>query len=61
MDEEEYNQEEEQVPWTKTNKTIDEFILWKKDTAPSAKDPRINALNRWIEISEAVSHKTNKQ
>lgn len=45
----------ETIPWTKnTNKTIEEFILWKKDTAPNVEDPRINALDKWIDISEAV-------
>ena len=45
----------ETIPWTKnTNKTIEEFILWKKDTAPNVEDARISALDKWIDISEAV-------
>lgn len=48
--------DEDKVPsWTKTDKSIEKFILWKKDTAPNAEDPRINALDKWIDISEAVS------
>ncbi|KAG2192855.1 hypothetical protein INT46_010882, partial [Mucor plumbeus] len=45
----------ETIPWTKnTNKTIEEFILWKKDTAPNVEDARISALDKWIDISEAI-------
>lgn len=51
IDEEE---EAESVPWTKTNTTIDQFTLWKKDSAPIKEDPRINALQSWIDISKAV-------
>lgn len=48
--------DEEKVPsWTRTDTSIQEFILWKKDTAPNAQDPRIHALDKWIDISEAVS------
>ncbi|KAL7309919.1 hypothetical protein PS15m_010741 [Mucor circinelloides] len=48
-------EDEDKVPsWTKTDKSIDKFILWKKDTAPNAEDPRINALDKWIGISEAI-------
>lgn len=52
-DEEE--QEEKEPSWTRTDISVQEFILWKKDTAPSAQDPRICALDTWIDISEAVS------
>ncbi len=45
----------ESTPWTKTDTHFEEFILWKKDTAPNSKDPRINAIHDWIEISQAVN------
>lgn len=63
LDEEDEEMEEaddegvqEKVPsWTRTDTSVQEFILWKKDTAPNTQDPRINALDKWIDISEAVS------
>lgn len=54
-DDMEEDQEEEIQPWTRTNTTIEEFILWKKDTAPNPEDARINALHSWIDISQTVS------
>ncbi|KAL9551807.1 hypothetical protein MBANPS3_004078 [Mucor bainieri] len=48
------DQEEKVSAWTRTDKSIHEFILWKKDTAPSAHDPRIHALDEWIDIAEAI-------
>ncbi|GAA5796722.1 ribonuclease H2, subunit C [Helicostylum pulchrum] len=57
-DEEEEEVDEEDrasnTPWVKTNTTIDEFILWKKDTAPNKQDPRINALNNWMDITQTI-------
>ncbi|CEP18841.1 hypothetical protein [Parasitella parasitica] len=55
MEEADEENASENIPWKKTNKVIHEFILWKKDTAPDAEDARINALGKWIDISEAVS------
>lgn len=46
--------EVDNTPWTKTNTELSEFILWKKDTAPNKKDPRINSIQSWIDISQAV-------
>ncbi|KAI7902808.1 ribonuclease H2, subunit C [Cokeromyces recurvatus] len=57
----EYNDEDlqeerlENMNWIKTDKTIDKFILWKKDTAPDSQDSRINALHNWIDISQAMN------
>lgn len=45
----------ESAPWTKTNTEVEEFILWRKDKAPDAQDPRINAIHNWIDISQAVN------
>lgn len=45
----------ETMPWTKTNTEVEEFILWKKDNAPDAKDPRISAIHNWIDISQVVN------
>lgn len=44
----------ESAPWTKTNTEVEEFILWRKDKAPDAQDPRINAIHNWIDISQAI-------
>ncbi|CAO3615740.1 unnamed protein product [Mucor hiemalis] len=44
----------ETMPWTKTNTEVEEFILWKKDNAPDAKDPRISAIHNWIDISQVI-------
>lgn len=30
-------------------------MLWKKDTAPNTQDPRINALNDWMGITQTVN------
>lgn len=52
-----YNDEEEEdetSTWSKTNITIEEFMLWKKDRAPNAQDPRINTLNNWMDITQTV-------
>jgi hypothetical protein len=40
--------------WKKTNTTIDEFILWRKDNAPEKDDPRHQVLEDWIDLSKAV-------
>lgn len=45
----------ESAPWTKTNTEVEEFILWRKDKAPEAQDPRISAIHNWIDISQAVN------
>jgi hypothetical protein len=49
------DEEEAESTWARTNTTIDEFILWKKDLAPNQRDPRANTIKNWIEISKAVS------
>lgn len=58
-DDEEMDEEDKasNTPWVKTNTTIDEFILWKKDTAPSQQDPRVYALNHWMEMAQTVKKK----
>ncbi|KAI9477791.1 MAG: hypothetical protein EXX96DRAFT_608432 [Benjaminiella poitrasii] len=53
-DEADDGEKQENTIWTKTDKTINEFILWKKDTSPNSQDPRINALHDWVEISQAI-------
>ncbi|KAI9359845.1 ribonuclease H2, subunit C [Pilaira anomala] len=55
-DEEEMDEEDKasNTPWVKTDTTIDEFILWKKDTAPNQQDPRIYALNHWMEMAQTI-------
>jgi hypothetical protein len=59
--EEEEEEEAESQPWVKANTTVEEFILWKKDTAPNSQDPRINALHSWIDISQTVNKHTTLQ
>ncbi|KAK4513626.1 uncharacterized protein ATC70_005630 [Mucor velutinosus] len=55
MEETDDEEAQEKMPsWTRTDKSIQEFILWKKDTAPNAQDPRISALDKWIDISKAI-------
>ncbi|KAI8084019.1 uncharacterized protein B0P05DRAFT_41334 [Gilbertella persicaria] len=56
QEEDEEEDEEENKVWHKSNITIQDFILWKKDTAPDTQDPRINALKQWIPISQAVRY-----
>ncbi|KAG2204998.1 hypothetical protein INT47_002622 [Mucor saturninus] len=48
---------EEKSTWIKSDKTIEEFILWKKDAAPNPQDPRINSLHSWLDISQTVNTK----
>lgn len=45
---------EEKSTWIKTDITVKDFTLWKKDTAPNAQDPRINAIQNWLDISQTV-------
>ncbi|KAI8997019.1 hypothetical protein BDB01DRAFT_892625 [Pilobolus umbonatus] len=55
MDDMEYMDEDEKSSvWKKRETTIDEFILWKKDTAPSQHDPRKIALKNWIDLSKSI-------
>ncbi|CAO3685452.1 unnamed protein product [Rhizopus stolonifer] len=53
-EEEEEEEEYKQATWKKTNTTIDEFILWKKDRAPDKQDYRIKALENWLDISQSI-------
>lgn len=41
--------------WSRTETKVGpSFILWKKDIAPPASDPRIHALESWFTIADAV-------
>ncbi|SAM09601.1 hypothetical protein [Absidia glauca] len=41
--------------WSRTETKVgDSFILWKKDIAPPATDPRIHALESWITIADTI-------
>lgn len=53
--EEEEEEEEIRETWIKTSTTIDNFLLWKKDTQPNKDDPRINAVQHWLDISQIVN------
>lgn len=40
---------------SRSTTTVNSFILWKKDVAPSPTDPRLNAIESWINIADLVS------
>ncbi|CAO3653204.1 unnamed protein product [Cunninghamella blakesleeana] len=42
------------IEWIRTNKTVDDFILWKKDIIPLQNDPRFNALESWLDMSDLI-------
>lgn len=48
--------QKESMPWKKTDTVINDYILWKKDTAPDKQDARIKAIESWLDISRAVEY-----
>ncbi|ORZ17821.1 hypothetical protein BCR42DRAFT_450376 [Absidia repens] len=40
--------------WSRSTTTVDSFILWKKDVAPSPMDPRLNAIESWMNIADMI-------
>ncbi|KAI8361813.1 hypothetical protein EDC96DRAFT_224704 [Choanephora cucurbitarum] len=53
--EEELELKEESIAeWHKSNTTVSELILWKKDQLPDPQDPRIHSLHSWVSLSQAI-------
>ncbi|CAO3650486.1 unnamed protein product [Cunninghamella echinulata] len=54
VDTEDDNNKDQNIEWIRTDKKIDDFILWKKDIAPPSDDPRLNALDSWLDMADLI-------
>ncbi|KAI9307838.1 hypothetical protein BJ944DRAFT_228282 [Cunninghamella echinulata] len=54
VDTEEDNNKDQNIEWIRTDKNIDDFILWKKDIAPPSDDPRLIALDSWLDMADLI-------
>ncbi|KAI9011923.1 ribonuclease H2, subunit C [Phycomyces nitens] len=62
MDHPEYDDEEDEDEdyekkarkFSKIGNSLESFVLWKKDSAPNEKDPRLVALDSWFDIAQVI-------